>query len=668
MADQAHNEPTYHVLLIGVDDYPHAALGGCVNDIDEVQRLLLGERMAKHRDRVRIRRLASPLPGTEHETSVPAVAATLANIRDALDQLASDEVRGRDRVFIYYSGHGSRVEVTAPDGRRLHREALVPVDYDAEPSGRRMLFDYELNDRLRAITAKTPSVTVVLDCCHAAGATRDSPDREHKPRFLDLSAILGRHVDPLPDPASQRPAVNARTGERSVPEEHRLGGGVDLCHVVCACLNHEIAKEDTGDGIRHGLLTRALIATLKDADNVELPAVTWGRIWQKLQAYVEARNPWQHPWMAGNLGRAVLAGPPVEGDPGIAVSHTPEGFRIEAGTLASITEEAVLAVYGPKPAYFPPLHDDTHRIGMLRVTRAERAWSLAEAIGTLELVDGARARLIKPGPGSRLRCGVVPSNAAIEAQIEASNLLELVQPGDGAAVRLEQCGRVWRLTDDVHGTSPEAPVLFALEPHELSFAGALLEHYRGYSLPLRVAERATDLPDALKLRVLACPDKDLSSAEAQVAVLPDAASSGAGSYALRSGAKVGFSVHNLSPHTLKVALFNVAASGKVQLIDDQEIDAGAVYTFWARNNLGSPFKMVPPAGVAHCIDHMVAIGRTAMSSDLKYLNVGKTFAQVVQRTRGDGSRDLDDGTDKTAALEHWTSAHVIIETDDRPRP
>lgn len=663
MADQEAGA-TYHVLLIGVDNYPGHELQGCVNDIDEVQRLLLGERMTKHRDRIRIRRLASPLPHTAHETSVPEDAATLDKIRDALDQLASSTVRPTDRVFIYYSGHGTRVEVTAPDGCRFHREALVPADYDSEPSARRLLFDYELNARLRAITDKTPSVTVVLDCCHAAGATRDSPDREQKPRFLDLGVLLNRHVAPVPDPASHAPAVDVGAGARSAAEVHRLGGGVDLCHVVCACLNHEIAKEDPGDGIQHGLLTRGLVAALQDVDNVELPAVTWGRIWQKLQAYIEARNPWQHPWMAGNLGRAVLAGSPVEGDPGIPVSLTAEGYRIEAGTLASITRDAELAVYGPTPAYFPPLQDSTGRIGMLRVTRPERDWSLAEAIGSLKLVDGARARLIKPGPGSRLRCGVVPSNATIEAQIKASDLLELV-PAKEAAVRLELCGGVWRLTDDVHGALPDAPVLFALQPHELAFAGELLEHYRSYSLPLRVAERATDLPDALKLRVLACPDPDLSSDKAQAAVLSDVASSGTGTYLLQTGAKVCFSVHNLSPHPLKVALVNVAASGKVQLIDDQEIDPGAVYRFWARNNLGSPFTMKPPPGVAHCIDRMVAIGRTKMDSDLRHLRIDKSFADVVRRTRG---RDLDDGTDKTATLEHWTSAQAIIETRDPRRP
>ncbi len=236
MADQQATEDKFHVLLIGVDNYPGHELHGCVNDIDEVQRLLLGERMTKHRDRLQIRRLASPLPGTAHATSVPEDTATLDKIRDALDQLASDTVRPTDRVFIYYSGHGTRIEVTAPDGRRFHREALVPVDFQAEPA-RRLLFDYELNARLRAITDKTPSVTVVLDCCHAAGATRDSPNHEQKPRFLDLGVLLDRQLPPIPDPAIHTP-VDIGAGGRSGAEGHRLGGGVDLCHVVCACLNH----------------------------------------------------------------------------------------------------------------------------------------------------------------------------------------------------------------------------------------------------------------------------------------------------------------------------------------------------------------------------------------------------------------------------------------------
>ena len=60
--------PDYHVLLIGIDAYPIKPLGGCVNDIDVVQRLLLSERVAIPKDS--ITRLASPHPASTHETAV----------------------------------------------------------------------------------------------------------------------------------------------------------------------------------------------------------------------------------------------------------------------------------------------------------------------------------------------------------------------------------------------------------------------------------------------------------------------------------------------------------------------------------------------------------------------------------------------------------------------
>jgi hypothetical protein len=107
-------DPTYHVLLIGVDAYPIKPLSGCVNDIDAVQRLLLGDRVGI--PAASIQRLASPHPGTKHETTVPSDPATLDNLRRALGRLALEVPRGEGdhHVFIYYSGHGTRVPVGAP--------------------------------------------------------------------------------------------------------------------------------------------------------------------------------------------------------------------------------------------------------------------------------------------------------------------------------------------------------------------------------------------------------------------------------------------------------------------------------------------------------------------------------------------------------------------------
>lgn len=652
----------YHALLIGVDAYRRAPLGGCVNDIDAVERVLLGTGMAAVKERIRIRRLASPVAGSGHDpTSAPP--ATLDNVRAALAALGSPEVAAGDRVFIYFAGHGARVPMIGAGGRRFHREALVPADYDPDSHQPRMLYDYELNALLQNIVHQTRSVTLVLDCCHAAGATREgAPARDRQPRYIDLS-----HLPALPDPApasrgSAEPAVSAF-------------GAVEDCHVVAACLAHELAQEERGpDLARRGLLTSAFLAALESAAG-DLTALTWARIWQAMYAQVQDRNPWQHPTMIGNLARAVFGGPPVTGDAGFTVSQTGTTYRIAAGTLAGITQDAEIAIYGERPPFFPPLGspaDDEARVGLLRVTRADRATATAAAIGTsFELPPATRGRLVKAGSAARLTCTLVGADPsvvrALEAKIAPSPLVELVQAPIKPDVRLEQRGGRWMIIDSVHGGGDDGPVLFALQPAELDCARAVLEHYHAYARPLRMAERASDLPCGLRLEVLTCPaDRQLATAEAQAANLPEAPTRGAGTYALLSGARVCFRVHNDSLHRLRVTLLNSAGSGRVQLLGDEVIDAGRFHVFWARSNLGSPFQMSPPPNTTQCIDRMVAIGRTDVASDLSHLRVDKSFAQVIQRTRDAGEdRDIG-GADEP--IEHWTAAQAIIETRDPRRP
>ena len=202
----------YHALLIGVDGYRRAALGGCVNDIDAVERVLLSAGMGAVSERMRIRRLASPVSGASRNAAT-APPATLDNVRTALTALGSPEVSAGDRVFIYYAGHGARVPVTGASGRRFHREALVPVDYDADPQQPRLLYDYELNALLQKIVARTRSVTLVLDCCHSAGATREgAASRDRQPRYIDLS-----NLPALPDPAPASRGNAEVPPRRSVP-------------------------------------------------------------------------------------------------------------------------------------------------------------------------------------------------------------------------------------------------------------------------------------------------------------------------------------------------------------------------------------------------------------------------------------------------------------------
>ncbi|CCE08080.1 hypothetical protein BRAS3843_2560029 [Bradyrhizobium sp. STM 3843] len=653
MSDQI--QSNYHVLLIGIDAYSVKPLHGCVNDIDAIQRLLLGERVAIPRDR--IRRLASPHPKSPHETTVDSKPATLANMRTALAELGSEKVAKGDHVFIYYSGHGSRVHVRTPDKTIFHRESLVPVDFNVLPNQCQLMLDFELNQLLQAITERTSAVTVCLDCCNSAGATRD----------VERDGLVARFIDSQSEPRLAEPlAVSPE-----IVRAERLRGvaaGVEECQVVAACLNHEEAKEFTdASGVRNGMLTHSLVTSLSAMPDNNLRSVPWARIWQKMRADVETRNPWQHLWMAGNLARNVIAGEPVADDPGLSIERT-EGnsYRVYAGTLASITPGAMLAVYGDKPPKFPALDSDDDRkarLGdvLLKVTRADRSTSFAEADGApFDLPPGARGRLVRSGTPARLRCALVPQSNELLTQLSSSPLLEIVDKSSSEVQLVRGADGSWALTDDVHGAKPGYPVLYTLRPENIDRAKEVLEHYFYYALPLRMATLCSDLLGALQVSLLASP-KNLTSEEAQAAELPEATRGREFPYDLVAGDNFCIRVRNSSREHLRVTLLNSAASGRVQLLGDQEIDPNSFYVFWVQNNLGIPFSTTLPSGATQSIDRIVAIGTTALGRDLSYLRVDARFADVANATRGAG-RDIEDNTTSSPPAEQWTATQTIVRT------
>lgn len=656
---------TYHVLLVGIDDYQAGPLRGCVNDIDAIQRVLLGDRVGIAPDR--IRRLASPRRGAVHDTTIPSRPATLANLRDALAELGSEAVSADDRVFLYYAGHGSRAAVVAASGDRFHRDALVPVDAYRDRSDPRLLFDAELGALLGAITARTRNVTLVLDCCRSAGALRADPDpAAQRARFLDVSGDPAWR-EPLPDPAGAASSASSASGRQ-------LTRGLRDCHTVSACLEHERAYEAPGhDGVHHGLLTRALVNALQAIPDVALHAVPWGRIWQAMRAEVEDRRPWQHLWMAGSPARAVLAGPPLDGDPGLSVIRTAGAdYHIDAGTLAGVSPGGRIAIYGDRPPRFPRLDSPDDRAarigGILQVTTAGRAAATAEAKGlAFELPPAARGRLVGSGAPDRLRCAVVPADGVLTGNLRGSARLELVEPAR-AQVLLERAGDSWLVTDDVHGSSGDEPILFALSRDGLDHARKLLEHYYTYALPFRMVALATDLPGGLGLTVLTCPDGDISPAEAQAASWPEAPTRAAATYELLPRAAFCVRVHNRSPERLRVTLVSSASTGAVHILGDQVIDAGTSDVFWAHNRPGDPFLIMPPPGKHRHVDRLTAIGRTAMAKDLGYLRVDQTFAGAVQRaSTGEDDHEASAPLKAVPPPERWTAAHVILDTRSHER-
>jgi hypothetical protein len=425
----------HHVLLIGIDAYDGGGmLTGCVNDIDIVQRLLI--------DRVgvlpgHITRLAAPRTGASHETGVPEELPTLANLRAAFTRLGSEEVGAQDRVFIYYSGHGTQCLLADRNGRLFSREALLPKD---KKSGAeyRLFSDWELNALITRIAARAQAVTVVLDCCCAAGATRGiAPAASASDRFW-------------PTPDTYEVSAGEAAGTGPIRGVAAALGAVPRCQIVSACRDDQRARESVGDGERaHGELTRALVARLMAVPTAELAELRWGRIWRPVEAAVRDASSRQSPWLTGTFGRRVFGfGPDDDADPGFAIVQVPSGYRVDVGTLAGVTVGAEIGVYGPDPPVFPRLgspEDSAVRKGTIRVTSAERSDCTGAAVKPFVLPEAPRGRLVSAGEASRLRVAL-SVKTKIDRRFEIVPAHQLVGSDDAELTlasrqRWQGCGR-----------------------------------------------------------------------------------------------------------------------------------------------------------------------------------------------------------------------------------
>lgn len=204
-----------HALLIGIDNYDGRPLSGCVNDIDRVQSFL------EHKLAVPtacIRRLEAPNDLFEQNPVGAARQPTYDNMVAALQDLAGPQVQRGDRVFIYYSGHGSFEKIPLAE---TYFEGLVPIDQEEKG----LLFDVELNHLLQDIADRSGDLTVILDCCHSAGATRAVDEQPGiTERFLPLDAVSAEHRTE----ATQRlQKLGPLASEGQAPQEYTV---VTTCH------------------------------------------------------------------------------------------------------------------------------------------------------------------------------------------------------------------------------------------------------------------------------------------------------------------------------------------------------------------------------------------------------------------------------------------------------
>ncbi|HEY0553769.1 MAG TPA: caspase family protein, partial [Thermoanaerobaculia bacterium] len=524
MGMEPNQSPRYRAVLIGIDDYPQKPLDGCVNDIDQIERILL-DRLGVPPER--ITRFAAPRAGAVSTTRLPSLSPERDGIRNFLNRLA-EEATPDDLVFLYYSGHGSQV-MTRLNGQVIAREALIPVDaWNHEPM--RLLYDFELNGLLARIAERAGDLTLVLDCCHSASATREDIVSEVQDRYLPISGIQ-----------DLSPGIQSGLASR---DSSGLLPPAPAHMLIASCRASERAYEVQAEGSKppQGAFSRALVQILESTDK-PLSGLLWSDIWTVLLDRIARSNSLQHPQLVGRWERSLFGGPWTPRDGGYVVRQKGDRFRIEAGTLVGLSEGAEVAVYGPEPDLFPALgspEDSKARIGLLRVESADRSFcTAASANGSLNLPAAARGRLVNAGKPDRLTASVEPFDPDLVKRVEARNVVAVRtgQPEAEAFLRRDEKGWL-HLGDQLHGDGrdPQRPPLVSFLDRSPVALERVLDHYARYVQVLRLPGRCRDLTEALRVELLDCRGMGTPSAgDLQAPDFPRLASGGPWTYQVRDG-------------------------------------------------------------------------------------------------------------------------------------
>lgn len=216
--------------------------------------------------------------------------ATGDNIRAALREL-TDKVQDGDRVFIHYSGHGTRYNDPAAGGCI---EALLA--YDGGQSG--VITNHEMTSLLQSITGKTDKLFVMYDACHSGGLVNIPPVMRTRglanandegllrPKFASITEECGR-------------PVNIKTRNLMVELNNKGALPQDIIH-ISAARDNEISFDDEMKG---GLATQYVRdCMLRDAVDLDgSGAISMDEIKQCAQEKINKRMQNDPNYKAHNL-------------------------------------------------------------------------------------------------------------------------------------------------------------------------------------------------------------------------------------------------------------------------------------------------------------------------------------------------------------------------------
>lgn len=291
--------PRSHALLIGIGNYQNPdssknflSLRGPAHDVAMVKNMLMRQFRFKEGD---IRVLTD-------------AQASRRGILDALNRLQKTTAPG-DWVFIYYSGHGTRIKDTDGDESDGYDEALVA--YDFKYGSRDGLVT---DDELAAVFQRLRSrrIMVVMDSCHSGTATRSIYKTPFIPRYVPPSNVSGF-------------APSYKGSGRGLEDRPLPGGHIHLA----AAQDEQVAVEAFFPDKQeyHGLFTLHLVNGLQgEADSNRDGAVTLRELYAHCKTRVTLVKGDQTPAISFGseslLRQPVLAGKPLAPTAPVNTAHS----------------------------------------------------------------------------------------------------------------------------------------------------------------------------------------------------------------------------------------------------------------------------------------------------------------------------------------------------------
>ena len=306
-----------HALIIGVSRYADAStppLPGALIDRESATQMAAAMQVP---------------PG--NITYLHDEKATGDSIRKAIRDL-TDRVQDGDRVFIHYSGHGTRYKDPAAGGCV---EALLA--YEGGPSS--ILTNREMTGLLQSITNKTDKLFVMYDACHSGGLVSIPPalrtrglanpndDGVLRPKFAAISDECGRPVN-----VKTRNLLVEMTNKGALPQ--------DIIH-ISAARDNEISFDDS---LKGGLATQFVRdCMLRDAVDLDKSgAISMDEIRQCAQEKINKRMHNDSNYSAHNV---VLSG---------NTSFVPAWFSQAQIASSPVMQPLALAVQPPVPVTAAP--------------------------------------------------------------------------------------------------------------------------------------------------------------------------------------------------------------------------------------------------------------------------------------------------------------------------